>query len=182
MAKLLALFLLFGSFASTVCCQTYVKGNAAYWAFLITNVSVESKLSNKLTFNGDVVFSPWKSVSGNHFLFGELIPEVRFYPCNAFNGFYVGGFGAFQVFDVTKPQYRRKGYYQKGWSYALGLSLGYELRLNDRWRMDIFAGAGWQNSRYKGYYKNHERYIGWNGSGEWLPYKGGISLAYRLGK
>lgn len=163
--------------------QTYLKGNAAYWAVGITNVSVETKLANRWTFNTDLVFSPWKSVSNNPFLFGMIIPEARFYPRGSFNGFYVGGFGVFQVFRMAKWSYINSGKYQEGRGFGLGLSLGYEFDINERWKVDLFAGGGWQNSQYDGYYtKTRKKYVEWNGSGEWLPYKIGFSFAYRLGK
>ncbi len=161
--------------------QTYLKGNAAYWAVGITNVSIETRLSNKLTFNSDLVFSPWESIRNNAFLFGQIIPEVRFYPNEAFKGFYVGGYAAFQVFKMTKWNYWNTGKYQKGRGFALGLSIGYQIPISNRWNLDVYGGAGWQNSQYKGYYMNTDKmYVGWNGSGEWLPYKIGIAIAYRL--
>jgi len=163
--------------------QTKLKWNGAYWAFGITNMSVETRLSKKFTFNGDLVFSPWESIAGNPFLFGMVIPEVRFYPKDAFNGFYLGGFGAFQLFRMSKWNYINTGKYQKGRGFTLGMSVGYELRINDRWSLDMFFGGGWQNSQYRGYHTaTGEQYVGWNGSGEWLPYKIGLSFAYTLGR
>ncbi len=172
-------------FSTVIVCmsQTYLKWNAAYWVVGVTNMSMETKLGNKWTFNTDLVFSPWKSVSGNPFMFGQTILEGRFYPRGAFNGFYLGGYGSFQFFEMSKWNYINTGKYQKGRGYALGMTIGYEIAINSRWRLDLFAGGGWQNSHYKGYYTaTDEMYRGWNGSGEWLPYKVGVSFAYRLGK
>lgn len=183
MRKLSVLFIFIS--LSTICClsQTYLKGNAAYWAVGITNVSVETRLAKQWTFNTDAVVSPWKSISNNPFMFGMIMPEARFYPKGAFNGFYVGGFGVFQVFKMSKWNYINSGKYQKGRGFGLGVSLGYEFNINEKWKVDTFAGFGWQNSQYDGYYTNTgERYQEWNGSGEWLPYKIGISFAYKLGK
>ena len=183
MKKILLFLFLFACLANKGISQTYLKGNATYWALAVTNVSLETRLANKWTFNGDLVFSPWKSFSGNPLLMGQIILEPRFYPRGAFKGFYVGGFGAFQIFKMSKWNYINTGKYQKGRGFALGATIGYEVQINERWGVDIFAGGGWQNSQYRGYYtKTGEMYKGWNGSGEWLPYKIGVSFAYRLGK
>lgn len=183
MNKHLFCLLFFCCFTVTLCSQTKLKWNAAYWLVGFTNMSVETRLGRKFTFNGDIVYSPWKSVFNNPMQFGQIIPEVRFYPREAFNGFYVGGFGAFQIFKMSKWNYINTGKYQEGRGFALGLSLGYELNINDRWSLDMFAGGAWQNSQYDGYYTaTNERYVAWNGSGEWMPYKVGVSIAYRLGK
>lgn len=161
--------------------QTYLKWNAAYWAVGITNMSVETRLAAKWTFNSDLVISPWESIDNSPFLFGMILPEARFYPKRAFNGFYIGIFGAAQIFKMTKWNYINTGKYQKGRGFGAGLSLGYEVKINDKWNIDVFGGWGWQNSQYWGYYTNNkEKYKGWNGSGEWMPYKIGVSFAYRL--
>jgi len=161
--------------------QTYLKWNGLYFAAGVINTSIETKLSDKLSFNTDAVFSPWKSINGNPFLIGQLIPEVRYYPRGTFNGFYMGAYAGGHMFKLTKWNYINRGKYQKGWGYSLGLSLGYEIRINNRWMMDVYAGYGYQHSEYKGY-MNHtgEQYIGWNGSGEWIPYKIGVAFAYKL--
>lgn len=183
MNKHLLCLLTFCCLSVTLFAQTKLKWNAAYWLFGVTNMSVETKLGGKFTFNTDLVFSPWKSIANHPFLFGQVIPELRFYPRGAFNGFYVGGFGAFQVFRMSKWNYINTGKYQKGRGFTVGASVGYELQINSRCSLDMFAGGGWQNSQYRGYYiDTGEQYVGWNGSGEWLPYKIGLSFAYRLGK
>ena len=47
--------------------------------------------------------------------------------------------------------------------------------------MDVYAGGGWQNSQYRGYKtRTDKKYVSWNGSGEWLPYKVGIAISYKL--
>lgn len=183
MKKLFILWLFLAVIVSNALSQTYLKGNAMYWALGITNASIETKVSDRVTFNGDLVFSPWKSVNDSPFLFGQIIPEFRFYPKGAFNGFYAGAFGAFQQFKMTKWNYINTGLYQKGYGYAFGGTIGYEVPINDRWMVDIYAGAGWQNSHYKGFYtETKERYVGWNGSGEWIPYKLGAAFSYKLGR
>lgn len=176
-------FIILTSLAPKLAGQTQLKANAAYWVLGITNLSVETFLCDKFTFNGDIVYSPWKSISGNHMQFFQTIPEVRFYPKGAFEKFYVGGYASFHLFDITKWNYINQDKYQRGYGFGLGVVVGYQTHISERWRLDLYAGGGWHNSQYKGYEsKTGKQYIGWNGSGEWLPYKFGVAFAYRLGK
>lgn len=161
--------------------QTYLKANTVYYVVGIPNLSVETKLAERWTFNGEILYSPWKSITGNRFEFGQLIPEVRYYFDESFKGIYVGGYASFHLFNMTKWNYWNKGKYQKGWGYSFGATIGYNVQINKRWNLDVYMGAGWQNSQYRGYdSRTGEMYINWNGSGEWLPYRLGITFAYRL--
>lgn len=179
--KKIVFTILFLSLPYTGLAQTYLKANALYWAVGITNAAVETKLGNRFTFNADVVYSPWKSINGNHFEFVQIMPEGRLYTKEAFKGLYLGAYASFQAFNITKWNYWNKGRYQKGRGYAFGITLGYVLPISARWNIDFFLGGGWQNSHYKGYVTGTDKmYTGWNGSGEWLPYKAGVSIAYRL--
>jgi hypothetical protein len=51
--------------------------------------------------------------------------------------------------------------------------------------LDIFAGGGWHQGFYHGYYNDgtpgrYEKAPNWNKSGEWLPYRGGVMISYKL--
>jgi hypothetical protein len=51
--------------------------------------------------------------------------------------------------------------------------------------LDFFLGGGWHQGFYHGYYNDGTsgRYEGvenWNKSGEWLPYRGGVMVSYRI--
>lgn len=167
---------------STLQAQTYLKWNALYWAVGITNMSIETKLANKWTLNGDLVYSPWESLSGNPMKFGQAILEGRFYPKGAFDGFYAGGYAAHhKLFKFTKWNYINSDKYQKGNGMSFGATLGYQIKIDSRWSLDVYVAYGWQHSMYRGYSKSTgEKYVDTNASGEWLPYKLGASFAYRL--
>ena len=64
-----------------------------------------------------------------------------------------------------------------------------QFTLRSRWNLDLYLGLGTMQSFYKGYDKiSGDRYdtegdsMGreTNRSGEWLPYKGGLMLSYKL--
>lgn len=161
--------------------QTQIKANAAYWLFGVVNIGAETSIGDNFTLNGDVVYSPWKSVNGNKFQICQIVPEVRFYPKGSFEKFYVGAYAGWHFFKMTKWNYINKGYYQDGNGYSVGAVIGFQTAISDRWRVDTYVGGGYQNSGYRGYVtKTGEMYVGWNRSGEWIPYKIGIAFAYRI--
>jgi hypothetical protein len=164
--------------------QTHLKWNALYWAAGVVNMSAETRLSDKWTLNGDLVYSPWESLDGNPMKFGQAIAEGRFYPKGVFDGFYVGVYGAYhKMIKFTKWNYINKDNWQKGNGMSFGTTLGYRFKISDRWGLDMYAGYGWQHSSYKGFKKSTgEMYVDTNYSGEWLPYKAGVAFTYRLGE
>ena len=168
--------LFFGGFVQA---QTYLKGNAAYMAFGIPNLSVETRISSHWTFSSELVYSPWESIQGNKFKFLQFNPDFRWYPSEAFKGFYTGGYLTLQDFKITKWNYLNRNRYQDGWGYGLGALLGFQTDISDRWNLDVYLGGGWHHGEYQGYHKGVMT-VDWNGSGEFLPYRLGIAFAYRL--
>lgn len=163
--------------------QTSIKTNALYWMAGVPNASLEVGFARKWSYNVDLVYSPWERFLDNKpLIIGQFINEVRFYPKQVNKGFYVGGYAAGHGFKMSKWNY---GYdrYQIGYGISLGVSVGYELPISNRWLVDFYAGGGWQLSWYRGFnYPSGDMYIGWNASGEWIPYKIGVAFSYRLSK
>lgn len=185
MKKKLLLLAILGLSLSTVAqAQTRLKWNALYWALGVVNMSAETKLADKWTLNGDLIYSPWESLEGNPMKFGQAIAEGRFYPKGAFDGFYAGAYASYhRLIKFTKWNYINGDKHQKGNGMSFGATLGYQLKLSDRWGLDMYASYGWQHSKYRGYVNSTgEMYVGTNRSGEWLPYKLGVAFTYRLGK
>lgn len=163
--------------------QTYIKTNALYWVGLLPNVQVETRLSNQFTFQGEVNASLWEQIMDGRPMMGmQTIVGARWYPKEAFKGFYVGADAAFDVYKVSNfvtmyPPYM----VQNGVGMYFGATLGYQLAIGKRWNMDFYAGGGWHHGWYYGEdTRTGELYAPWNKSGEWLPYKLGVAFAYRL--
>lgn len=163
--------------------QTYIKTNALYWLGLLPNVQVETRLGEQFTFQGEVNASLWDNLFDGRPLMGiQAIAGVRWYPKQAFKGFYVGADAAFDTYKVSNfitmyPPYM----VQHGVGMYYGLTLGYQLSIGKRWNMDFYAGGGWHLGWYYGEdTRTGEIYAPWNKSGEWLPYKLGVAFAYRL--
>ncbi|WP_092735563.1 DUF3575 domain-containing protein [Riemerella columbipharyngis] len=170
--------------------EIYVKGNVLTLPALIFNAGAECKLAPKYTLQADVLVSPWRSVNGHHFQIYMGHTEVRYYFKQAFKGWYAGLNVGFGLFDITKWNYLKSKKYQRGFNYMLGGVVGYQYQWSKKWNIDLFLGGGSSQGFYHGYepadnppsfIRRYEVHSGkWNLSGEWIPYRGGIMLSYKL--
>lgn len=176
-------FLLLSTFSQA---QTYIKGNAATALVLIPNFGIETSIGKKSTFQFDAAASFWKSIDGKPYEFYTFIAEYRYHFHEKYNGFYAGGNVGFDSFNITKWNYYDLGVHQEGVGYLIGATIGYEKKLNDRFMIDIFLGGGTHQAFYHSYYiETGERFeldkaVDRNKSGEWIPYRGGVMISYRI--
>ena len=164
--------------------QTYIKANAVTTIVLIPNIGIETIISDKLTFQVDLAASFWKSINNAPFQFVTLTPEIRYHFKENTNGFYVGGHIGGGIFKLQKWGYAEFNEYQKGFSYFIGGTVGYKKQISEKIGFDIFIGGGNQQGYYKGYIigtdTRYEPAKDYNKSGEFLPYRGGIMVSYKL--
>ena len=69
----------------------------------------------------------------------------------------------------------------------LGAAVGYQMKWKECWNIDLFLRGGNSQGFYHGYETNAPKFITrydgakkWNKSGEFIPYGGGIMIAYKL--
>lgn len=185
--------------------DTYIKANALFLPVGMLNVGVEHGFTEHITGQADIFISPWKSFAGKHAQVYMLGFNGRYYFNQAFKKFYVGVDVSVAQFNIQKYGYWNDNFYthkngevtpyinsnlyQKGYSFMIGGIAGYQFTLGNRWNLDLYLGLGTMQSFYKGYDKiSGDRYdtegdsMGreTNRSGEWLPYKGGLMLSYKL--
>lgn len=181
--------------------KLYIKGNALFIPIGIVNAGLEYQLNQKFTMQGDILVSPWKSFAGHELQYYSLSLEGRYYFKEAFQGWFVGTNIAASSFVLQKWNYWsdelfpskneegvtfiKSNLYQKGYSVLFGATLGYQFKLSENWRMDIYGTVGSSQDFYKGYdrisgKRYDEKPDGYNRSGEILPYRGGIMISYRL--
>lgn len=185
---------------STTSKKIYVKANALFLPVGILNAGVEYQLKEKITVQADVFISPWKSFMGKYAQIYMIGFDGRYYFKEAFKHWYVGANISGARFVMQKfnywtdgltqytpdsPIYNKADLYQDGYAITIGATLGYQFQLSDRWNMDLYLGAGSVQSFYKGYHKDLGiRYDDdgrkWNKSGEFLPYRGGVMISYKL--
>ena len=182
MKKILLLSILF--FSCQTQAQTYVKVNALTTLFTIPNIGIETSIGKKSTFQFDIMASMWKSINGKPAQFYTFIPEYRYHFKENYDGFYLGANVGATIFNFQKWNYLNTERYEKGFGYLLGASVGYQKKINDRFMLDCFIGGGHSQGFYKGYYigtnTRYETAEHFNKSGEWIPYRGGVMVSYRL--
>lgn len=176
--------------------QTYAKFNLATPFIGGVNPSVETAISNHWTFAFEVLatFKNETSTSGP-FRVLMVMPEGRYYFKEKFKGFYAGINTGYAMARMTKPTWWGEDYasikqYDVAWIITAGFSFGYEYQISDRWMVEAFVGGGRAWSMHEQFiYPDGGRPtypdgkpIKLNGSQEYLPYKGGINISYRLGK
>lgn len=165
----------------------YVKANALFLPIGVLNAGLEYQLSKHYTAQADFFMSPWKSFAGNHaqIYMGHL--EGRYYFNEAFKHWYLGANVGLGLFDITKYNYIGTDLYQRGFNVMIGATVGYQMKWKERWNIDLYLGGGNSQGFYHGYQTIPpgfiQRYDGaehWNKSGEFIPYRGGIMIAYKL--
>lgn len=164
--------------------QTYAKVNAFTTLLSIPNAGIETSIGNKSTLQFDILASPWKSIKGNPRQFYTFTSEYRYHFKENYNGFYTGIHIGGTKYNFQKWNYINTDLYEKGIGYFAGATIGYQVKLNDKFMLDCFLGGGWHQGFYKGYHiSTGERYDGqkdYNKSGEWFPYRGGVMVSYKL--
>ncbi|PIE50180.1 MAG: hypothetical protein CSA38_04630 [Flavobacteriales bacterium] len=168
--------------------QTYVKGNPLLALVGIGHLGVEHQLTNKQTLQADLLYSPWKTINRKHAETLFLTIEGRHYFNQSFEKWYIGAHIGGGMFNLTKPNYWQHTYenYQKGYNYMIGASVGYQFQWKERWNIDCFIGGGAVESFYKGYEVKDgvttkvDGATNYNKSSEFLPYRLGLMISYKL--
>ncbi len=180
--------------------STYIKANALFLPLGMLNAGVETQLSNKFTFQGDIFISPWKSFMKHEAQIYMIGFEGRYYFNEAFKHWYVGanisaarfvlqkwGYWSDEPYQYAEgePIYVKSDLYQEGFNFIIGASGGYQFVVNDKWNIDLYLGIGSSQDFYKGFHRDlGVRYDDpnrkWNRSGEWIPYRGGVMISYKI--
>ncbi|MFY1047658.1 DUF3575 domain-containing protein [Chryseobacterium sp. GP-SGM7] len=181
--------------------KVYIKGNALLIPIGVVNLGLEHQITKNITAQGDILISPWKSFSGHELQYYSLSLEGRYYFKEAFNGWFLGANIGVSSFVLQKWNYwndnpyqskneenviyTSSNLYQKGYSFLAGITAGYQFRLSDNWRMDLYGTIGTSQDFYKGYdgvsgKRYDEKPDGYNRSGEIIPYRGGVMISYRI--
>lgn len=157
-----ALFVVFSAKGQRIA----VKNNLLYDALLTPNVSVEVALGEKFTLDtqlgANYFFYTTNSISPayttkkwSHWL---LQPEVRYWTCDVFNGWFFGFHlhgGQMNVGGVNIPLFilqnkngMMKNHRYEGYFFGGGISAGYQLPISDRFNMELSLGLGYARLVY----------------------------------
>ncbi len=172
-----------------------LKTNLLHWATVAPNAAIEVGLGKSMTLDLYGAIMPFQIAENNikwkHWI---VQPELRFWFCEKFNGFYIGihgqggqmNFGKLPLppvaytFDHDMINGLKDNRYE-GWFAGGGISLGYHWVVCKRLNIEFSLGGGYNHLWYKQYEgekcgrkkgdgKNH--YIG--------PTKGTISFVFLL--
>ena len=162
----LALVLTFGLAATAQ--RVALKHNFAYDALLTPNLSLEFAMGNKFTFdtrfgwNSFVFNLDHKSPNYSETKWAHWMaqPELRYWFCDVFNGWFLGLHGHVGQMNVGKvnipyplilenKESVMKNHRYQGWFYGGGLSLGYQWVLSTRSSLEFSLGAGYARVLYE---------------------------------
>lgn len=158
---------LFLGICGTVSAQRLaLKNNIIYDAVRTPNLSLEMAMGDKWTLDTQVgmnfFFYPTDPTKPNyttkkwsHWL---VQPELRYWTCDVFNGWFVGlhGHGGqMNVGGINIPYFIlqnkdniMKNHRYEGYFYGGGLSLGYQWLLGNRFNLELSLGAGYTRFEY----------------------------------
>lgn len=144
-------------FSASLSAQKFaLKNNLVYDATLTPNLAFELGLGPKTTLElgGGYQWWDYNEDPGKKFRHYLIQPELRFWSCERFNGFFWGIHlhgGEFNVAGIKLPfgafpslkDHRYEGYF-----YGAGVSIGNQWILGKRWNLEASIGAGYARYHY----------------------------------
>ncbi len=134
-----------------------IKTNLLYDATLTLNGAVEAKLAPKWTAELSGNLNAW-TVDGHNWRQWSVMPEGRYWFCQAFSGHFVGAhlfggqynFGHLDMpFKFLGTDFNKlKDYRFQGWMVGAGIAYGYSWILDRHWNIEAEIGFGWAYTRY----------------------------------
>lgn len=134
-----------------------LKTNFAYLATTSPQLSMEARLSSKMTLELGGGFNLWDFKSGMRLKHWMTQPELRLWTCDVFNGHFFGLHahgGQFNMggFDIPFGRLSNfKDHRYQGYFYGAGLSYGYQWVLGRHWNVEASIGAGYARIHYDKY-------------------------------
>lgn len=168
------------------------KTNLLYWATTTPNLSVEFGLGKRTTLDIMGAYNPWTLDKDTNKKFKHLmvIPEVRYWLCERFNGHFLGAHLVGGIYNIGNLDAdfklfgtdfgSLKNYRYEGWMIGAGIGYGYQWLLSRHWSLEAEIGIGYIYTRADKYECAHcgdkveddepHHYLG--------PTKAAISLIY----
>jgi len=159
MKKLVLLGIALFSVQALMAQKVGIKNNLIYDAFLTPNLGLEIGLGEKTTLDLEAGYN-WfdlnkdKNKKLKHWL---AQPELRFWSCERFNGFFWGIHahgGEFNVANIKMPfgiLHTLEDHRYEGHFYGGGASVGYQWIIGKRWNLEASIGAGYAHYKYDKY-------------------------------
>ena len=169
--------------------QTVVlKNNLLYDATLTPNIGIEVKLSRQWSAGLNLGYQPWpfKDTAERKMRHLLIAPEVRFWLCDVFSGWFAGANAFYSHYNVSKVRFpfgvfpsvkdRRK----QGDAVAVGLFAGYSWILSPHWSVEAEGGVDVGYTKYKEFECSHcGEFYGQDKKSFAVP-KVGINIIYNI--
>lgn len=152
-----------------------LRTNAIDWVTLSPNLTLEARLSNRLTLGMGFVGNPFKiKIADTRFNNFRFQPELRYW----FNRPMARHFMGFALL-AANYDLRHKTTITQGDVFAAGLTYGYALVLSRHWNVEFTAGVGIGKTRYFKYEDGEPKPTSPNHS-KWtpVPMNVGVSFTY----
>ena len=126
-----------------------VKSNLLYDLTTTINLGVEIGLAHRWTVDIPFNYNPWRLDGHTRLRHWGIQPEIRYWFCNRFDGWFVGLHGHYVKFNVGGlpdwsfiSENMQKNRYQ-GYLYGAGGSVGHSWILKNRWSLEATVGIGY---------------------------------------
>lgn len=153
------LVLLFASIMQYVSAQEIgIKTNLVSDALLNANIGAEMRLSPKWSIDITGDFNFWDLSHDRKWKHWTVMPEARYWLCDAMGGHFFGAHllgGEFNVGNLDLPfsflgtdfRQLRDNRFQ-GWLAGVGIAYGYSWLLSKHWNLEAEIGIGYVYARY----------------------------------
>ncbi len=182
--NIISLIVCFVSIAG-YCQKVGIKTNLAYGTTATFNLGAEVAISHKSTIDFTWGYNPWTFSDNKKWKHWLVMPEYRYYLCEAFNGHFFGlhaGYTEYNIGGIPMLYHQNAKYYRyQGWATGTGISYGYQWILGNHWNLEATAGFGVIYTEYDKYIQNHcGAHIGAFNNLHYAPTKIGINITYFL--
>ena len=105
--------------------------------------------------------NPINKDTGMKWLHFSVVPEARYFLCEAFNGHFFGLHGVVGFYNLNKLNLpigwfkELKDHRIQGWGYGAGITYGYEWVLGKHWNLEASLSAGYILFDYTKYQCEH---------------------------
>lgn len=134
-----------------------VKTNLLYDATLTANLGFEFKLGKTMTLDVSGGWNQWALKDCQQWMHWAVQPELRWWTCEAFNGFFIGvhamggvyNFSGIKLpFDIAPglADHRYEGHFIGG-----GITFGHQWILGPHWSLEAAIGVGYARIQYDKY-------------------------------
>jgi hypothetical protein len=126
-----------------------IKTNILYDATMSINLGAEFKVGRRWTLEIPATYNPWALRADYKWKLLLAQPELRWWPCEPFNGHFFGLHGHYAFYNIAGVGSEwMRNYRFEGWLAGGGITYGYQFYLGPRWNLELSIGAGYTNLEY----------------------------------